>query len=131
MTPLILFCASGLLILVMLVGQALRLRFTDYVHHGHEEHPVADLFREVKVFVLAIDRHSVSIFFRVIYRLFVLLVQKIVNVGIDTWNSFLSVVRANDVREEKGSVSFYLKRVSLEKKVKEKERGYIEQDLKV
>ncbi len=130
MIPFIIFCTSGALILLMLVIQALRLRFTDYVHHGHEEHPVGDLLHETKVFMLAIDRHSMTIFFRVVYRLIALLLQKIINVIIDAWNGFLSIVRANDVREEKGSVSFYLKRVSLEKKI-QKDKGFVERDLKV
>lgn len=126
MIPFILFCSSGLLIVLLLIGQALRLRFTDYVHHGHEEHPVSDLFGEIKIYFLGIDRHSVSIFFRVVYRVVALVLKKVLNAVIDAWNSFLSVVSANDVREEKGSVSFYLKRVSLEKKVREKDKAFIE-----
>jgi len=121
MITITIFIVSGALTFLFLVGQYMRLRFTDYVHHGHETHPVTDLLSDIKAFFLGLDRNSTKIFFRVLIRLVFMAGVSFIQAVREAWKSFLSNVRANDVRKHKGSVSFYLKHVTEDKKARRSE----------
>ncbi len=109
----IIFISSGLLILIILIGQYIRLKMSPRLQARANESILQD---PVKRFFFGFNRDSITIFFRVIYRLVIMTVFYVIRVIKDTWDSFLSTVQANDVRKEKGAVSFYLKHVSLDKK---------------
>jgi hypothetical protein len=113
MTSLIIFIVSGLLIVIMLIAQYIRLRMSPAYFEKEKEYA---LNHPVKRFFFGFNRDSIAILFRVIYRIVTLVLGSIGNLIRGRWGSFLSGVRANDVRKEKGAVSFYLKHVSLDKK---------------
>ena len=114
MTPAIItFIASGLGILIILIAQYTRLKISPSLQ---EQANKSVLENPVKRFIFGLNRDSVAILFRVVYRICIMVVFYTIKIIRDACNSFLRVVRANDVRKEKGAVSFYLKHVSLDKK---------------
>ena len=115
MTSFILFVVSGCLIVIMLTIQAFRLRYSSGLSHVEDEHPAGELFHDWKTFILSINRDSVSVFFRVFYRVITIAVSYVVHTAREIKDTFLSKMQGRDVRKEAGSASFYLKTVSMHK----------------